>query len=409
MASRLADLILAKSKTTGDSAALDLPVESLSISSEQPQTPSATSTSNPATETSTEPTPPTSTPSSSSKPLIVPFPPANGSEAEDGFLYVPAGSNDLVIIDELANLDHTASWPVWSVPPPPPPAERCFYIETAEGKGMGMFASRPIKKGELIIEERPLFVTRLQPDEASDGTFEMAALKHLNPSTRERFLSLSNAQDPHINRLPGILLTNLFAIDFDYESSDEHLGGGVYEFICRANQDCVPSTHYHFNFKTFTGRLFATRDISKGEEISVTYAALLASGATRRRALSKKYRFDCLCPTCTLPEDLAAQSDARRAELSRFDTFVRGGGMPSYPMLMDALKVAEKEGLASERAHVLLAGTKALSRSRQLETALDWATKTREAFELLEGPVSFYSTLAREHEEALEAKLHPKA
>lgn len=127
-----------------------------------------------------------------------------------------------------------------------------------------MFASRPIKAGELIIEERPLFVTRINVDETSDGTFEQAALEHLAPETVEKFLGLSNAQDAHIHPLVGILLTNNFAvsqgrggtralqgganastnlqIDFDYESSDEMLGGGVYEFICRANQDCVPST-----------------------------------------------------------------------------------------------------------------------------------------------------------------------
>lgn len=172
--------------------------------------------------------------------------------------------------------------------------------------------------------------------------------------------------------------------------------------------DHDPDSHYHFQFSTFTGRLFATRDIPQDEEISVTYAPLLASGEARRKALSTKYRFDCLCETCTLPPDLAAASDRRRAQMSRFDAFVRGGGMPSYPMLMDALKDAEREGLASERAHVLLAGTKALARSRQLETALDWAKRTREAFELLEGPDSFYSTLARTQEEAMLKKMDPK-
>ena len=182
----------------------------------------------------------------------------------------------------------------------------------------------------------------------------------------------------------------------------------IYLSCLSALADHDPDSHYHFQFSTFTGRLFATRDIPQDEEISVTYAPLLASGEARRKALSTKYRFDCLCETCTLPPDLAAASDRRRAQMSRFDAFVRGGGMPSYPMLMDALKDAEREGLASERAHVLLAGTKALARSRQLETALDWAKRTREAFELLEGPDSFYSTLARTQEEAMLKKMDPK-
>ncbi|KAI5475966.1 hypothetical protein MNV49_000573 [Pseudohyphozyma bogoriensis] len=353
---------------------------------------------------STSPDTHSSTPSTSTDPLIVPFSPTS----EDGFLYLPPGQNDLVIIDEVPKLAKVATWECWKQPPPPSPSPPCFYIKAVPGKGQGMFANRDIKMGELIVEERPLYVSRINIEETSDGSFEEAAIKHLSDTSREKFLGLSNAQPEPIGPLPGRLMTNVFAIDFDDKSSDDMLGGGVYEFICRANQDCVPSTHYHFSFSTFTGRLFATRDIPAKEEISVTYAPLLAGGQQRRKVLKSKFRFDCLCPTCTLPEDEAKKSDQRRLELTKFDKFCRGGGMPSYPMLMDALKASEVEGLVAERAHVLLAGSAAVAKSRQLEMALDWAQQARAAFELIEGPESYHGKQAKQREDEFQKQLDEK-
>lgn len=74
-------------------------------------------------------------------------------------------------------------------------------------------------------------------------------------------------------------------------------------------------------------------------------------------------------------------------------------------MLMEALQCAEKEGLISERAHVLMAGVNVMLKSGQKEMALEWATRSREAFELLEGPDSFYTKRAKEQEKAVEAKM----
>lgn len=74
-------------------------------------------------------------------------------------------------------------------------------------------------------------------------------------------------------------------------------------------------------------------------------------------------------------------------------------------MIMEALKYAETEGLAFERALVLQAGAGAIIKSGNMDMALDWAVQTREAFELLEGKESFFSIQAKENEEALRKKI----
>lgn len=167
--------------------------------------------------------------------LIVPCP----TDPTKGYLYLPPGENSLVIVDHWEQLAATARWPVWQEPPPSIPTSPCFEVRDSVGKGKGMFASKLIKEGEMIVQERPLFVTRCVVDQEADGKLEAGALEHLAPLTKERFLSLANAQPPGIHPVPGRLLTNSFAIDFDYESTDDILSGGVYEYICRANQDCV--------------------------------------------------------------------------------------------------------------------------------------------------------------------------
>lgn len=96
---------------------------------------------------------------------------------------------------------------------------------------MGMFAVRDIKAGEIIVEERPMFVTRVDIDENSDGSLERAAIEHLSPRAKTAFLGLGSSRGQEIDQVIGMLLSNSFGIDFDDESTDANLGGGVYEFM----------------------------------------------------------------------------------------------------------------------------------------------------------------------------------
>jgi hypothetical protein len=75
------------------------------------------------------------------------------------------------------------------------PKDAPFALKPAEGKCWGAFATRGIRRGEIILKENPLFIVKFSlgdfsPDEAYD-TF-----KKLPPKDREVFLNLCPNRSP---------------------------------------------------------------------------------------------------------------------------------------------------------------------------------------------------------------------
>src|ERR1700734_2168462 len=67
------------------------------------------------------------------------------------FLYLPREESEIVFIDYLDSIQKIAQWNVWETPLPSSTEPLPFRIADCPGKGMGMFAQRPIKAGELIL------------------------------------------------------------------------------------------------------------------------------------------------------------------------------------------------------------------------------------------------------------------
>lgn len=102
----------------------------------------------------------------------------------------------------------------WEPPdsPSPPP----FEIVPIESKGRGLIATRNIKKGELILRERPILVIPrelLFGDERCQWLeFDKLTLQlvyWLEQSDRDKFLQLHNCKSPdECGPLTGIIRTN---------------------------------------------------------------------------------------------------------------------------------------------------------------------------------------------------------
>ena len=69
-----------------------------------------------------------------------------------------------------------------------------FVIQRVDGKGFGMFASRDLDSGELVVEESPLVSTRLNEDGDIIGFF--------HPETNE-FISKDLIQSVQLLSLSG--------------------------------------------------------------------------------------------------------------------------------------------------------------------------------------------------------------
>ncbi|KAJ7364168.1 hypothetical protein DFH08DRAFT_636584, partial [Mycena albidolilacea] len=255
----------------------------------------------------------------------------------------------MVFIDSLDAVQTLANWQVLKKPCPPllnPP----FIIRLSGTKGLGMFASRPIARGTLIMRERPVYVSQpnlcVFPDQKP--FFYTSALAGLAPAAQAAIASLHNAQSetPDVGHVRGVVLTNALVAKIPHAPNTFP---ALFPHLCRANHDCTPNAHYAFCMESFCGQLFAVRGIAEGEEITIGYTDLTAKRAVRRENLEAKFRFVCKCKTCCLPQEQADRSDARReAMMEYFASMKKGERFPEGASLVrvkEMMHWAEEEGL----------------------------------------------------------------
>ncbi|KAJ6513103.1 hypothetical protein C8R45DRAFT_756084, partial [Mycena sanguinolenta] len=257
----------------------------------------------------------------------------------------------MVFIDSLDSVQTISSWQGLKEPCLPP-SDPPFVIRSSGAKGLGMFATRPIMRGSLIMRERPVYASHPTLSVSSDQkhSFYTSALAGLGPATQAAIVSLRNAQPvtPDVGHIRGILVTNALAAKVPH-APDAPPFAALFEHLCRANHDCAPNAHYGFCTESFSGMLFAVRTIAEGEEITIGYTDLTAKRAVRRGYLEAKFRFACECATCGLPPALLIESDARREAIGEyFATMKKGERFPEGASLDHVKKLinwAKEEGL----------------------------------------------------------------
>ncbi|KAF8208501.1 hypothetical protein K438DRAFT_1573997 [Mycena galopus ATCC 62051] len=207
------------------------------------------------------------------------------------------------------------------------PPTLAFRVATVPGKGMGVFSTRALKMGDLILCERPLLISaRGVPTSATpDATPEMLytqtldkleecctfAVSRMRPENRAAYMSLANSHTKDgSGPCVGIMRTNALSIR-GLLPSNTTLASNVYCATCkdisRLNHSCSPNTCTYFDLPSFSFRLYAVRDIPAGEELTYPYLNVELPSVERNKEL-KPYGFVCTCSACTDPV-----SDARRA------------------------------------------------------------------------------------------------
>ena len=311
------------------------------------------------------------------------------------FLYLPAGSRDCVFVGNAPTIHAIKDDEIWDGPPPARPSSPCYRVAASTGKGLGLFAQRDIAPGELILEERPVFVAPLRlavlPDQNENGVFDRNAVSGLSPASRAAIMALHNAfsQEESCD-LSGILRTNTIPIDVTPNSDPiPRLPSfvGCFPTIARVNHSCTPSATYHpASSEDFAVQLRATRQISSGEEITISYCRLDIPALARQAWLRERENFSCKCATCTLPSALLAQSDERRKKLG---IFIRRSTVttPSYSDVVEAVGYADAENLPLAKAHALffLCGSLTEIPGTSPTTMLRALKDAREAFKLVGG------------------------
>ena len=197
-------------------------------------------------------------------------------------------------------------------------------------KGLGVVATAPLARGELLLEEAPLLLFQNQSFEVifgdlqdvliDDRAFDLweSSLKETVESQCDEesaalFWDLADTcSEPGFKTALGIARTNALGLDAD--------SAGLFLFLSRFNHSCQPNVHHSWQEDRGTQVLRASCSIAEGEELCISYLSLLALCAPTRERLgeiSDRFGFDCACTACSAGERRTRDSDWKRERLSQ--------------------------------------------------------------------------------------------
>ncbi|KAK0619545.1 hypothetical protein B0T14DRAFT_566384 [Immersiella caudata] len=180
-----------------------------------------------------------------------------------------------------------------------------------ETKGLGVFAKRLIKEGEILMAEPPIMVrlTEQRYWKVRDVYQALSqASVRLPLREKEKLLGLSRSGKGYV--VDDVLKTNVFHVTVQ---GVDHTG--LYPLIARINHDCRPNAFVRYSPRTLVVEAVAYKDIQPGEEVSVSYLPLNLL-TEQRTQLIKEWGFNCTCSLCTNPQ-LFKGSDKNRDRIQQ--------------------------------------------------------------------------------------------
>ena len=205
-----------------------------------------------------------------------------------------------------------------------------LMVRNVGPKGLGVVATAPLARGELLLEEAPLLVFQNQSFEVifgdlqdvltDDRSFDLweASLTETVESqcggeAARQFWDLADTcSEPSCKTALGIARTNALGLDAD--------SAGLFLFLSRFNHSCRPNVHHSWQEDRGLQVLRASCSIAANEELCISYLSLLAlCSPTRERLgeISDRFGFDCECSACSAGVRRMRDSDWRRERLSQ--------------------------------------------------------------------------------------------
>lgn len=268
---------------------------------------------------------------------------------------------------------------------PPLASTDVVFTKMTPNMGIGLFAKRSVKIGQVVFSERPLLVfprglpiygpSREEAIKIQELTFEKELRRALDVMTKEEvdaYLGLSNCL-PQSPQLYGIARTNAFSTDIEEQNLEE----GMCEYAAVGNlasrinhryvilslkfsngslkialfSSCMPNVHVGFDIPTFSLRVVPMQNIKAGEQLFYCYCQVNRSVKERQRQLAA-YGFVCQCKACV---NATPESDRLREEVEYRLCKTIGGieemfanprfGIRSLDPLLELEKDIVKEGL----------------------------------------------------------------
>jgi hypothetical protein len=206
------------------------------------------------------------------------------------------------------------------VPHPVKRLVRCFpAIRVAKSAyGLGVYASRPISKGEILLIEKPLLTA------LTDGEAEMV-FYDLPLPTQMAIMGLNDPEcnadrdNSHLDHPPELEMVEEKTVGSIYRNNSIPNGAGpnvasgsLFEVVCRLNHSCTPNVMWRWDPANGEEIVFAVVDISFGEELRASYVSEYMPHEKRKAKIRKNFYFDCICPLC--------QGTASEEGIERYET-----------------------------------------------------------------------------------------
>ncbi|KAI8308201.1 SET domain-containing protein 5 [Colletotrichum sp. SAR11_240] len=237
-----------------------------------------------------------------------------------------------------------------------------FTVRQAAGKGLGVFAAKPIPRGQRVLADRALLT--LLPSETSANILRQA---HALPTAGQKSL-LSLSLNPgkagvlswaeslwQSKTSPGRTVLNHTILNI-FRNNNFNIGDetqALFPQVARLNHSCVPNAQGNFNKKLDAFTVHATRDIKPEEEITISYLdEHLGLRQARQDHLQDGYGFLCDCAACD-PKTSEA-GEARRAEiaakLQQFAEAASEDPRAEFELMLALVKAYDMEGIRGREA-----------------------------------------------------------
>ena len=227
-----------------------------------------------------------------------------------------------------------------------------YVIREAPGKGKGMFATRKIKEGQVILEEYPLITVRKGLSIADfmvlhylklDGETKAKILELFDPAENFKILDSKTvdeliskdknrqlwkeAESNELVKICGsdelvkifrIFCHNAFQVCEDPSLNSNDIG--LYSHSCLINHSCNPNSRTTWvNGDSKRRQVRALKTIEKDEEINIIYNAddgvHYSTRDLRREKLFERMAFLCQCSECSLEGRALEENERMRVEI----------------------------------------------------------------------------------------------
>jgi len=241
-----------------------------------------------------------------------------------------------------------------------------------------MIALRDIKRGELLIREKPLILVPQQIT-GSPSQLILGLVQRLSPEQADSFYNLSHVNLPQ-DLSPEESTEHLPLAIFQTNAVAAGLNVGLFPTMARLNHGCSYAFNSVYSWREREGVLVihAMKDIKKDEELLVAYYKTQQTRVERRKHLMGAYGFHCMCACCALPDKESNDSDTRLTTISnlydRLSTWEQRmiDGREGIRLAGQIWAVGKEEGYTSGRGRLAADAALIAAAHSDAGAVMDW-------------------------------------